>query len=120
MKWRITTWPEGFEVEADHQEAALVAGIERITTDVPLFLIDNKWANSTGECSLFVRRLRLVQTPKRTWIKCANDVWTFPDEDSMLAAIERYGLARPGSSTSRRRRGRSGTPDSTASTSTRP
>ena len=59
---------------------------------LPLFLIDNKWKNSTGECSLFVRRLRLVQTPKRTWIKCANDVWAFPDEDSMLTAIERYGL----------------------------
>lgn len=59
---------------------------------LPLFLIDNKWSKSTGECSLFVRRLRLVQTPKTTKIKAANNVWTFPDEDAMLAAIERYGL----------------------------
>jgi hypothetical protein len=59
---------------------------------LPTFLIDNKWAKSTGECSLFVRRLRLVQTPKSTKIKVANDVWTFADEESMADAIDRLSL----------------------------
>jgi hypothetical protein len=58
-----------------------------------LYLIDDRPPNATGDCSLFVRRLRLVRTPKgNLHVKIAADVWTFPDEDSMLAAIERYDL----------------------------
>lgn len=58
-----------------------------------LYLIDDKPPNATGDCSLFVRRLRLVRTPKgKLHVKIASDVWTFPDEDSMLAAIERYEM----------------------------
>lgn len=58
-----------------------------------LYLIDDKPPNATGDCSLFVRRLRLVKTAKgNLHVKIAADVWTFPDEDSMLAAIERYDI----------------------------
>jgi hypothetical protein len=58
-----------------------------------LYLIDDKPPNATGDCSLFVRRFRLVRTPKdKLHIKIAADVWTFPDEESMLAAIERYDI----------------------------
>jgi hypothetical protein len=59
---------------------------------LPTYLIDDRGSRPTGEISLFVRRLRLVQTPKATKIKAASDVWFFPDEDAMVAAIERYGL----------------------------
>lgn len=58
-----------------------------------LYLIDDKPPNATGDCSLFVRRLRLVKTPKgKLHVKIASDVWTFPDEESMIAAIERYDM----------------------------
>lgn len=58
-----------------------------------LYLIDDKPPRATGDCSLFVRRLRLVKTPKgKLHVKITADVWTFPDEESMLAAIERYDI----------------------------
>ncbi len=39
------------------------------------------------------RMQRCSCTPKgNLQVKIAADVWTFPDEDSMCAAIERYGI----------------------------
>lgn len=59
---------------------------------LPVYLIDDKQPDASGWCSLFVRRLRLVQTSKTVRIRCASDVWFFPNEDSMIDAIEQYEM----------------------------
>lgn len=59
---------------------------------LPRFLIDNKWANSTGECSLFVRQIELTEAKRGLRIRIRSDVLTFPDETAMYEAIERHHM----------------------------
>ncbi len=59
---------------------------------MPLYLIDDKGAEPTGEVSLFVRSYRLRDRKSGPVLQVALDVWTFPDEAAMVAAIEANGL----------------------------
>lgn len=66
----------------------------------PTYLIDDKRLRRkepTGECSLFVRRYRLVCTPSgKLKVKVFRDVEGYPNEDRMVDAIaERSMVERP-------------------------
>jgi hypothetical protein len=58
---------------------------------LPRYLVDDKWRDSTGECSLFVRRFRLYRTRKLR-LEITTDVWTYPNAEAMVEAIEHSHL----------------------------
>lgn len=59
---------------------------------LPTYIRDDKWVSSTGECSLFVRRFRLVETPSGVQkMRVASDVLTFEGDGAMVGAIEEHG-----------------------------
>lgn len=55
----------------------------------PVFLTDDLHPDSDGSVSLFVRRYRLVRTPKgKLVVRFLKDVLSFENEDAMVAKID--------------------------------
>lgn len=60
---------------------------------LPTYLIDDKPPNPTGECSLFVRRYRMIELASgKRKLAVLRDVLTFSDADAMVAVIEGHAL----------------------------
>lgn len=60
----------------------------------PIYLLDDRDPEPTGEATLFVRRYRLLRLPSGSLVvRWSKDVESFENDDAMVERIEREHLA---------------------------